>query len=153
MSCCSKVNMPDGLYQPILFFLLFSFVHTLESKEFFQTKIDLKGDAMTTQSKTTLFREKRANFQPPPVPHELLLDFQNLIKIVINDGTLTLFEKLEGLYDFLDRYNSFVSTFTVCKKGCAHCCQIGVSMGHLEAECWRAFKITQPCALNFTQAL
>lgn len=89
---------------------------------------------MTSQSKTNLFRSKGDNHQPPPVPHELVLDFQNLIKTVINDGTLTLFEKLEGIYCFLDRYNSFVATFTVCQKGCAHCCQIGVSMGRLEAE-------------------
>ncbi len=25
--------------------------------------------------------------------------------------------------------------------------------GQSSANCWRAFKITQPCALNFTQAL
>lgn len=81
-----------------------------------------------------VFRDKDDIQQLPPIPHAFTNEFDNLVAHVINDASLTLFKKLESLYDFLDRYNAFVSTFSVCQKGCADCCQIGVTMSRLEAE-------------------
>jgi len=80
------------------------------------------------------FRDKK-DIQPlPPIPEEFESGMRLLIDETINGKGLSLFEKLEGVYAFLDRYNAFVSTFSVCQKGCAHCCRIDVNMSRLEAE-------------------
>lgn len=42
--------------------------------------------------------------------------------------------KLRAIYDFLEGYGKFVSTFAVCSKGCAYCCHIDVSITDLEAK-------------------
>jgi len=43
------------------------------------------------------------------------------------------FDKLKLIYDYLDEYNDFVATFSVCKKGCNHCCKIDVDVTKVEA--------------------
>ncbi len=43
------------------------------------------------------------------------------------------FEKLALIYEYLGEYNEFVATFSVCKKGCNHCCKIDVGVTKLEA--------------------
>ena len=41
--------------------------------------------------------------------------------------------KLEKIYSFLTIYGNFVKTFSVCSKGCSHCCSIDIQMTELEA--------------------
>lgn len=70
----------------------------------------------------------------PPVPEELMAGMKELVDTRINAPGFTLFEKLEAVYAYLDRYNAFVATFTVCEKGCNHCCRVDVNVSRLEAE-------------------
>ncbi|MDO8931719.1 MAG: YkgJ family cysteine cluster protein [Rhodocyclaceae bacterium] len=86
------------------------------------------------QSKASQYRDKDDIRPLPPIPADLVVGMRQLVDEVINANELTLFEKLGGVYKFLDRYNAFVSTFSVCGKGCAHCCRIGVTVSCLEAE-------------------
>jgi len=44
------------------------------------------------------------------------------------------FLSLRLIYDFLDVFSKFASTFTVCSKGCSSCCKIGVNVTALEAK-------------------
>lgn len=81
------------------------------------------------------FRDKRDIRPLPPIPDGLVTGMQELIDTKINvNGAATLFDRLEAIYAYLDRYNAFVASFAVCQKGCNHCCRIGVSVSRLEAE-------------------
>lgn len=80
------------------------------------------------------FRDKRDIRPLPPIPDELVAGMQELFATKINSRSLTLFEKLEAVYAFTDRFNAFVATFAVCQKGCNHCCQIDVQVSRIEAE-------------------
>ena len=80
------------------------------------------------------FRDKRDIRPLPPIPDELVADMKELIATKINSHDLNLFEKLEAVYAFTDRFNAFVATFAVCQKGCNHCCRIDVQVSRLEAE-------------------
>lgn len=79
------------------------------------------------------FRDKH-DIQPlPPIPKKLNEQMRNLVDTKLNSD-LTIFEKLKAVFKFLDEYNAFVATFSVCQKGCSHCCKIDVSVSRLEAE-------------------
>jgi len=43
-------------------------------------------------------------------------------------------EVVQGVYDFLDLHGEYVSSFTVCSKGCSHCCKIDVGVSGVEAD-------------------
>ncbi|MFV0645679.1 MAG: YkgJ family cysteine cluster protein [Sphingomonadaceae bacterium] len=87
---------------------------------------------MTTNAIPLLDKD---DYRPlPPIPEEILEDINELYKNVINNQSLSHLEKLGEVYAFLDRCNQFVSTFSVCGKGCSHCCKIDVSVSQLEAE-------------------
>jgi Fe-S-cluster containining protein len=80
------------------------------------------------------FRDKTDIRPLPPIPDELAAGLHELIETRINAPGLTLFQRLEAVYAHLDRYNAFVATFAVCRKGCSYCCRIDVDIGQLEAE-------------------
>lgn len=80
------------------------------------------------------YRDKSEIRPLPPIPGELVDGMKQLVDQVINGPGLTLFDKLEGVYAYLDKYGAFVSTFSVCEKGCGNCCRIGVDVSRLEAE-------------------
>lgn len=80
------------------------------------------------------FRDKRDLCTLPPIPKDLLKGMQELIDTKINGRGVSLFESLEAVYAYMDRFNAFVATFAVCQKGCSHCCKIGVEVSRLEAE-------------------
>jgi len=86
--------------------------------------------------KTTIikFRDKTDIRPLPPIPENLVTEMHKLVDTKINGSGLSLFDKLGAVYAFMDKYNTFVSTFAVCQKGCAHCCKIDVSISQLEAE-------------------
>ncbi|HEP6430828.1 TPA: YkgJ family cysteine cluster protein [Burkholderia cenocepacia] len=70
----------------------------------------------------------------PPIPKKLITDWQNVVDTELNVPGGTMLTRLEAVYGYLDRYAEFVSTFSVCSKGCSHCCSIDVSVSRLEAE-------------------
>lgn len=80
------------------------------------------------------YRDKRDLRVLPPIPAELANGFQELLGAKIGRGGLTYIERLEAVYGFMDRFNAFVATFAVCRKGCNQCCRIDVLVGRLEAE-------------------
>ncbi|MDQ9126815.1 YkgJ family cysteine cluster protein [Serratia fonticola] len=69
-----------------------------------------------------------------PVPDKYINELKSLInKMNMQPGSVFL--KLKQLYALLNRFNkNFVSDFTNCKKGCAHCCKMDVQLTPLEAE-------------------
>jgi len=68
----------------------------------------------------------------PPIPEELLQEYFNL-RSNLQLQHENEFAKLRRIYDFLDLYKDFASTFSVCKKGCSACCKSDVNMTKLEA--------------------
>ena len=68
----------------------------------------------------------------PPIPKHLGKLEDRAIE-AINQCQGNAFDKLAIIYDFLNEYNQFVQTFSVCASGCAHCCKIDVATTKLEA--------------------
>jgi len=68
----------------------------------------------------------------PDIPDDIYNESKSL-KVVLASIKADPFLKLKLIYDFLDRYSQFASTFTVCTKGCSACCKINVNMTALEA--------------------
>ena len=78
-------------------------------------------------------------FEFPEIPKKLVDEFRILKKNITKlNGTrftiVTSFLLLNKIYTYLDSYNQFVSTFSVCKKGCSHCCKNSIHLTALEAE-------------------
>jgi uncharacterized protein len=71
-------------------------------------------------------------YKPPDVPDELITLFNGLPERINYQGNDL--DKLEEIYNYLNEFLLFVSTFTVCKINCCECCQINVSITKLEAE-------------------
>ena len=69
----------------------------------------------------------------PPIPRHLDEDFKKLLGQLQNMQAFPL-DLLERLYLFMDEYNKFVATFSVCEQGCSACCAIPVIISRLEAE-------------------
>lgn len=68
----------------------------------------------------------------PLIPNHLAeLAQQALIAVERNTGDD--FDKLRLIYDYLDEYNQFVQTFSVCRRGCHYCCKIDIAVTKLEA--------------------
>lgn len=67
----------------------------------------------------------------PPIPNELIDNF-NKLAYALNMLNENFLDKLSRIYEFTDKYNEFVDTFSVCEKGCAHCCYIEVFVTNLE---------------------
>lgn len=78
-------------------------------------------------------RDKSENIYLPEIPENLVNNHKKLIKKLTTKNE-TIFKKLERIYKFTDLYNRFVSTFSVCKKSCSHCCNIDVLVTEIEAE-------------------
>lgn len=68
----------------------------------------------------------------PPVPDELV-EKANQLGQYLNTSRSSTFDKLQAIYSYMDQYNQFVKTFTVCQNGCSHCCKYDVSITELEA--------------------
>jgi Fe-S-cluster containining protein len=68
----------------------------------------------------------------PPIPDSLLRERAKL-EMDLQGESENQFEKLKRIYDFLNLYNNFVRTFSVCSKGCSACCKSDVHITKLEA--------------------
>lgn len=80
------------------------------------------------------FINANENRELPPVPQYLIENNEKLTALLNNAQTLEEhFALLETVYAYLDRYNDFVATFTVCSKGCNYCCKMDVSASRFEA--------------------
>jgi Fe-S-cluster containining protein len=70
----------------------------------------------------------------PKVPNELEAACDQLLSELTSQTEVSEpLTKLKQIYDYLDNFIRFVSTFTVCSRGCAACCNINVSITELEA--------------------
>lgn len=69
----------------------------------------------------------------PPIPSQLDQRFKLLLRQLQNMQAFPL-DLLERLYFFMDEYNKFVATFSVCEQSCSACCTIPVNISRLEAE-------------------
>lgn len=77
-----------------------------------------------------------ANLVPPslpPIPENLYNEFENL-STLIKSLKLDNFEIIDKIYKYMNNYNAFVKTFTVCKQNCGACCHIHVSLTYIEAK-------------------
>lgn len=81
------------------------------------------------------FRSKDdLNWQLPQIPIELVAAFRQLVETRLNIDRLSPLQCLEAIYAYLNQYNRFVATFSVCQKGCSACCHIDVAVTRLEAD-------------------
>ena len=80
----------------------------------------------------TEYKDKSEDIVLPPIPQELVSEFENTLHQLnfIKDNN----KKLEKIYEFLDLYNKFVATFSVCHNGCSACCKNEVQITKLEAQ-------------------
>lgn len=69
----------------------------------------------------------------PKIPKKLDQAFQALL-LSLKSSTASPLSRLGKIYAYLDEYNAFVSTFSVCKPKCSHCCRISVQITELEAQ-------------------
>ena len=69
----------------------------------------------------------------PPIPKTLKDEYINLI-VDIKSSKISDIEFLKKIYEYLDKYNKFVKTFTKCKQSCGYCCDIPVGITLIEAE-------------------
>lgn len=73
-------------------------------------------------------------YEMPNIPDKWHAEFNRLAEY-LNTKNLSIQAALSAIYEVTDNFNKeFVSTFTVCKKGCSHCCKISVDVTTLEAE-------------------
>ncbi len=82
--------------------------------------------------KKRMYRDKNEIIEPPPpIPGALLEKLKHLEHKLKH--TRSPLEGLKYVYGYMDEYNKFVSTFTVCEKFCSHCCKIEVNITSVEA--------------------
>lgn len=79
----------------------------------------------------------------PPIPIELSTKVLGILEEGMNIPGSRLIDKIQCAYSAIDVFNEFVSTFTVCGKGCSACCNYDVQVSRLEAE-----YIAVNCELN-----
>lgn len=78
------------------------------------------------------FREKTEVTGLPAIPRMQLFLF-DCVQWLTTYVVKSPFGRLRWIYRYLDSYNKFVATFSVCSKGCSHCCSIDVYITSLEA--------------------
>jgi len=70
----------------------------------------------------------------PDIPREWF-DIFNELAAYLNVPGKPVMAVLAAIYSVIDKFNQeFVSGFTVCKKGCSHCCKQNVDLTTIEAE-------------------
>ena len=79
----------------------------------------------------------------PPIPDNLV-DQANKLYSELGNSDKILFDQVTSIYNYMDEMEKYVSTFTTCRKGCAHCCKIDVQITVIEAE----YKKHGPIAAN-----
>lgn len=82
-------------------------------------------------SKKSRYRDKNDYIDLPSIPEQIYMEFKKSATAV-NSYNEDLHKKLTRIYEFVDTYNQFVDTFSVCEKGCAYCCHIEVFASDLE---------------------
>lgn len=75
---------------------------------------------------------KQPEFQLPPIPEHFHDDFDALFNHITGPTIQSNVDRVKAMYSFMDRYAEFVKTFTVCAKGCSHCCKIPLDVTQLE---------------------
>jgi len=80
-----------------------------------------------------IYRDKADLFELPPIPEELHQQFRNLQTETSGYMSEPL-RVLKSMYQYMDSYNKFISSFSVCQRGCNHCCKNDVYITSLEAE-------------------
>lgn len=78
------------------------------------------------------YKNKNEKTELPPITKELVNKYDDTIHQI--NFTSDKYKILENIYDFLNTYNSFVDTFSVCHKGCSACCKNKVQITEIEAE-------------------
>lgn len=76
----------------------------------------------------------------PPIPANLQNEY-----IILGKSLSTISDDIEFLkkiYEYLDKYNQFVKTFTACKQSCSYCCYIPVGITFIEAEYIKTYNKT-----------
>lgn len=87
----------------------------------------------TKEKKSNKHYKKPEEVILPPIPKELDDNFLKLLNRLKNMQSVPI-DLLEQIYLFMEEHNKFVSTFSVCEKGCSACCNIPVNVSRLEAE-------------------
>ncbi len=79
------------------------------------------------------FKDKSEETVLPAIPNELAIKCKELLSTLQSKNKRAIL-KLKDIYKYLEDYGDFVKTFSVCSKGCSHCCKIDVTITELEAK-------------------
>ncbi|MGG5964673.1 YkgJ family cysteine cluster protein [Salmonella enterica] len=85
-----------------------------------------------TKNIPVTFIDRNETRELPEIPDYIVEECQSL-QLKLSTTKNDPFSSLRLIYNFLDTYSKFASTFTVCSKGCSSCCKIAVKMTALEA--------------------
>ncbi len=85
-----------------------------------------------TKNIPVTFIDRNETRKLPEIPDYIVEECQSL-QLKLNTTKHDPFSSLRLIYNFLDTYSKFASTFTVCSKGCSSCCKIAVKVTALEA--------------------
>ena len=69
----------------------------------------------------------------PDVPDDIYRAYESIEKLVLS-GNASAVSKLRKIYDLVDRIAASIQPYTVCVKGCSHCCFIDVGVLFVEAQ-------------------
>lgn len=79
------------------------------------------------------YRDKNEKIEIPEIPNSYILKLDELLAYLKYRNERSIL-KLKKIYSYMDDFSQYVSGFSVCDKGCSHCCKIDIQLTRVEAD-------------------